>query len=186
MKKQRRYIIAIFSAIMLLYIFTTLKHVDFLNNAKIIPTKEEKQDLTEESDFNLEMEVYELNKKNTLSDDEVELMINYLGEIDWKKYHELKEREFDKQIIEFGQIIDTGEFSEEAILRYDKYTSKEILYIYEAYTHSDGASAELFGSLLYELNKRYPDESSKLYNQHQGYKKIIDIIIENYEYNISL
>ena len=40
------------------------------------------------SDFDLEMEVYKLNTKRTLSDNEIELMLNYLGKINWKKYKE--------------------------------------------------------------------------------------------------
>lgn len=130
--------------------------------------KEKEQGLIGKSDFNLEMEVYKLNKKKSLSDDEIKLMINYLGKINWVKYHELEREKKD-----------LGEFDIDALLRYDNYTSKELLYIYEACLHSDGAGAEALCEFLYELHKKYSKESMRLYTTNPQYKELIDMI-ENY------
>ncbi|SHH54509.1 hypothetical protein [Tepidibacter thalassicus] len=176
MKKQIKFILIIFFISILISISMTLKQYNLSSNNKtLLQKEEEKQDLREKSDFNLEMEVYKLNKKNTLSDNEVELLINYLGKIDWAKYHEIEK-----------QQDDIGEFDITALLKYDKYTSKEILYIYEACIHNDGVTSDAFFSLLYDLSEKYPHESAKLYKQHQGYKELLDIIIENYKYNENL
>lgn len=118
------------------------------------------------------MEVYKLNRHRTLPDNKIELMIGYLGKIDWKKYRGL--------IKKLGLRM----FDTDALLRYDNYTSKEILYIHEACRNNDGASAETFCILLYKLHQKYPKESMSLYKTNPKYKETIDKLLIYFESNL--
>lgn len=141
----------------------TSNNIQKLKN-EIVENKE--KDLTKELDSNIEDKVYMLNKKYTLSDKDIELMINYLGKIDWEKFDKIQ-REHE-----------LSEFDVEALLKYDKYNSKELLDIYNAYIHSDGVGAENFGVLLYNLHQKYPKISNDLCKTNTQYKKVIDSLIE--------
>ncbi|KYH34985.1 nicotine adenine dinucleotide glycohydrolase (NADase) [Clostridium tepidiprofundi DSM 19306] len=145
------------------YSDTCISEMLFFNQPKKETIKEQ------ESPLKLEMEVYKLNMQKTLSDNEIKLMINYLGKINWEKYNKIEK--------EYGVAgFDTAPL----LLRYNNYTSKELLYIYKAFKHSDGASAEDFGVLLYKLHKKYPKESMSLYTTNSQYKETIDMLVKYY------